>query len=285
MLQVVKPTAKDPDAIVPGLLAAGEAACASVHGANRLGANSLLDIVVFGRACANTVKDVLKPGAPHAKLPGDAGDESIARMEAFRTAAGSQPAAAVRKQMQRVMQTDAAVFRTQARPPRSSYCSPVRRSAAFRTTGLGRDLPSPRHHAEPTPPPANVSHFRRYARVRVQETLEHGCAKIDEVVDSATDLQLKDRSMIWNTDLVEAMELENLLINASVTMHSAEQRKESRGAHAREDFKERDDKAWMKHTVAHWDAAKRRPAISYRPVHSQPLDKEMAHVPPKARVY
>lgn len=119
----------------------------------------------------------------------------------------------------------------------------------------------------------------------VQETLEHGCNKIDEVVDSAGDLQLKDRSMIWNTDLVEAMELENLLINASVTMHSAERRKESRGAHAREDFKDRDDKAWMKHTVAHWDASKRRPAIGYRPVHSQPLDKEMAHVPPKARVY
>ena len=118
-----------------------------------------------------------------------------------------------------------------------------------------------------------------------QETLAEGCTKIDKVVDSQADIALKDDSMVWNTDLVEAMELENLLINASITMHSAEQRKESRGAHAREDFKERDDKTWMVHTVAHWDQDKLRPNITYRPVHSQPLDKEMQHVPPKARVY
>jgi succinate dehydrogenase (ubiquinone) flavoprotein subunit len=119
----------------------------------------------------------------------------------------------------------------------------------------------------------------------VQETLESGCKAIDEVVDSKSDMQLVDRSTIWNTDLVEAMELDNLLINASITMHSAEQRKESRGAHAREDFTARNDKNWMKHTVAHWDAVNGRPKISYRPVHDQPLDKEMSHVPPKARVY
>jgi succinate dehydrogenase (ubiquinone) flavoprotein subunit len=116
-VQVVRPTAKNPDAIVPGLLAAGEAACASVHGANRLGANSLLDIVVFGRACANTVAEVLKPGASANTLPADAGEESIARLDKFRTAAGKQPAADVRKRMQKVMQTDAAVFRTQVIRP------------------------------------------------------------------------------------------------------------------------------------------------------------------------
>lgn len=119
----------------------------------------------------------------------------------------------------------------------------------------------------------------------MQETLEAGCKAIDAVVDSRADLGLRDRGLVWNTDLVESMELDNLLINASVTMHSAEQRKESRGAHAREDFGERDDKNWMKHTIARWDDDKGRPTIAYRPVHTQPLDKEMAHVPPKARVY
>jgi succinate dehydrogenase (ubiquinone) flavoprotein subunit len=119
----------------------------------------------------------------------------------------------------------------------------------------------------------------------MQESLEHGCKSIDAVVDSLKDLHLKDQSLVWNTDLVEAMELENLLINASITMHSAEQRKESRGAHAREDFKERDDKNWMKHTVAYWDKHSGRPTISYRPVHMQPLNKDMPQVPPKARVY
>jgi succinate dehydrogenase (ubiquinone) flavoprotein subunit len=119
----------------------------------------------------------------------------------------------------------------------------------------------------------------------MQATLEAGCKAIDEVVDQKAALGLTDRSTVWNTDLVEAMELENLLINASVTMHSAEQRKESRGAHAREDFPTRDDKAWMKHSVAYWDKATNRPAINYRPVHMKPLDKEMEHVPPMARTY
>ena len=119
----------------------------------------------------------------------------------------------------------------------------------------------------------------------IQETLAEGCNAIDAVVDSKANLGIKDRSTVWNTDLVEAMELENLLINASVTIHSAEKRKESRGAHSREDFPDRDDKNWMKHTVAYWDMAKNRPVIQYRPVHMQPLDKEMDHVPPKARVY
>lgn len=119
----------------------------------------------------------------------------------------------------------------------------------------------------------------------VQETLAEGCTQMDAVLDAKADIKLSDRSMVWNTDLVEAMELENLLINASVTMHSAEQRKESRGAHSREDFKDRLDKDWMKHTVAYWDNDKNRPKISYRPVMMQPLDNEMEHVPPFARVY
>lgn len=119
----------------------------------------------------------------------------------------------------------------------------------------------------------------------MQETLAEGCTQMDAVLDAKADIKLSDRSMVWNTDLVEAMELENLLINASVTMHSAEQRKESRGAHSREDFKDRLDKDWMKHTVAYWDNDKNRPKISYRPVMMQPLDNEMEHVPPFARVY
>ncbi|KAL6779575.1 SDH1 [Auxenochlorella protothecoides x Auxenochlorella symbiontica] len=228
--EVVRPTAANPDAVVPGLMAAGEAASASVHGANRLGANSLLDIVVFGRACALRVGETVKPGQTHAPLPEGAGDEAIARLDRIRNAKGSLPASSIRRTMQRVMQRDAAVFRTQS-------------------------------------------------------TLEEGCAAIDACVDSFADLGVKDRSMVWNTDMVEALELENCLINAAITMHSAEARKESRGAHSREDFKERDDKDWMKHTVAWFDWGKDKVRVDYRPVHDQPLDDEMPHIPPKARVY
>eukprot|EP01023_Acetabularia_acetabulum_P004848 TRINITY_DN12041_c0_g1_i5.p1 TRINITY_DN12041_c0_g1~~TRINITY_DN12041_c0_g1_i5.p1 ORF type:complete len:625 (-),score=129.66 TRINITY_DN12041_c0_g1_i5:617-2491(-) len=231
--QVLAPTKDNPDKIVPGLLAAGEAASASVHGANRLGANSLLDIVVFGRACANTVSEELKPGTPHKDLPANAADESIARVDKTRNANGTLKTAELRLKMQKIMQNNAAVFRT-------------------------------------------------------QETLEEGCHLIDDVVDSFKDLRLADRSLIWNTDLVEALELENLLINSAITMHSAEQRKESRGAHAREDFTERLDGEWMKHTVGYFDAnikQKTKVKIDYRPVHMQPLDSEMEQVPPKARVY
>jgi succinate dehydrogenase (ubiquinone) flavoprotein subunit len=214
-------------------MAAGEAASASVHGANRLGANSLLDIVVFGRACANRVGEILKPNTPHGPLPPGAADLAVSRLDRLRNASGGQTTAQIRRTMQRVMQNNAAVFRT-------------------------------------------------------QETLAEGCELIDDVVESLTDLKVTDRTLVWNTDLVEALELENLAAQAAVTMHSAERRKESRGAHAREDFSARDDEHWMKHTLGWFDAeskAKSKVRIDYRPVHSQPLDSEMEYVPPKARVY
>ncbi|GLJ17386.1 hypothetical protein SUGI_0302170 [Cryptomeria japonica] len=218
----------NPDSVVPGLMAAGEAACASVHGANRLGANSLLDIVVFGRACANRVVDLYKPGQTQKPLPNNAGEKTITWLDKLRNANGSLPTSKIRLNMQRVMQNNAAVFRT-------------------------------------------------------RETLEEGCRLINETWKSFEDVNIKDRSLIWNSDLIETIELENLLINACITLHSAEARKESRGAHYREDFPKREDGQWMKHSLGYWENGKVR--MAYRPVHMNTLDDEVETFPPKARVY
>ena len=223
-------TLKDgnPDTVVPGLMAVGEAACVSVHGANRLGSNSLIDLVVFGRAAALRCAELVKPGQKHKPLSPDAGDESLARFDRLRNAKGGSPTAQVRLNMQRTMQSNCAVFRT-------------------------------------------------------GEVLEEGCKLITQVAASFADVGVSDRSLIWNSDLMETLELDNLLGQAVVTMHGAANRQESRGAHAREDFKERDDQNWMKHTLAWWDGKQIR--LDYRPVHAYTLTNEMQYIAPKARVY
>ncbi len=227
--EVVQNIDGDPDAVVPGLFAIGEAACVSVHGANRLGTNSLLDIVVFGRAAANRCAELIEPHTPHRELPDDALEPALTRLDQLRHASGGTPTAQLRLQMQRTMQADAMVFRT-------------------------------------------------------AETLEEGCKKIDEVNAQFADIRVSDRSLIWNTDLVETLELANLLGQAVGTMHSAAQRLESRGGHAREDFPERDDVNWMKHTLVSLDD-KGACSFDYRPVHSNTLTDEVETVPPAKRVY
>lgn len=219
----------NPDTVVPGLYAIGEAACVSVHGANRLGSNSLLDLVVFGRAVANRCAETIKPGAMQPSLPPSACDKSLANLDKLRNAKGSLSTAQVRDDMQHTMQGHAAVFRT-------------------------------------------------------EETLQQGVDKIKQVFQSFADVRVTDRSLIWNSDLIETLELQNLLGQAVATMVSAENRKESRGAHAREDYQDRDDVNWHKHTVCWVDEAGKT-TIDYRPVHMYTLSKDVDVVPPKARTY
>jgi succinate dehydrogenase / fumarate reductase flavoprotein subunit len=223
----------NPDAVVPGLFAVGEAACVSVHGANRLGSNSLIDLVVFGRATGLRVRDILKPNTSHNPLPKGSEEMALTRLDTFRNAAGSTPTALIRREMQQTMQKHCAVFRDTA-------------------------------------------------------LLAEGVQKIDQVYASIGDVSVKDRSLIWNTDLVETLELDNLLSQAVVTMRSAHNRKESRGAHMHEDFPERDDANWMKHTIATfdgWGGKGGQVAIDYRPVHDYSLTDDIEYIKPKKRVY
>jgi succinate dehydrogenase (ubiquinone) flavoprotein subunit len=221
------------ETVVPGLLAAGESGCASVHGANRLGANSLLDLVVFGRQAADTTAELVKPNSPPVQLPANAGESTLARFDQIRNANGPIPTAELRRELQVNMQKYAPVYRN-------------------------------------------------------AEDLTKGKDIIDGIMKKYKDVGLTDKSLVWNTDLVETLELENLINQAAQEIHSAEARKESRGAHAHETYPDRDDVKWMKHTLSWVDNAKveeGKVVLKYRRVIDQPLDSEMHHVPPAKRVY
>jgi succinate dehydrogenase / fumarate reductase flavoprotein subunit len=220
----------DPDAVVPGLMAVGEAACVSVHGANRLGSNSLVDLVVFGRAAGARCAATVTAGDSHATLPDDADTPALARLDRARHASGGTPTAELRGRMQRVMQNNCAVFRT-------------------------------------------------------GEVLEEGRSLIGEVWRASDDVRVTDRGMIWNTDLIETLEYENLICQAVVTVESAVNRTESRGAHAREDYPERDDQNWMKHSLAFCDVESKRVRLDDRPVHTYTMSNDVAYIEPKKRVY
>ena len=226
--EVINPTPKDQDATVPGLFAIGEAACVSVHGANRLGSNSLIDLVVFGRAVGKRVPELVKAGTAHKPLPAGYEEMALSRLDAARYAHGDTPTAEMRLTMQKTMQNNCAVFRT-------------------------------------------------------KEVLAEGVEKIDAVAASFDDLKTTDRSLVWNSDLIETLELQNLIGQAVLTMHGANAREESRGAHMHEDFPDRDDANWMKHTASWYDGKK--VTLGERSVHDFTLTEEVEYIKPKARVY
>ena len=228
--EVLTKKGRNPDSVVKGLMAVGEAACVSVHGANRLGSNSLIDLVVFGRAAGLRLGETLTANAEQPELPKGAGDDALARIEKYRNADGGTKTADIRLNMQRAMQDHCAVFRT-------------------------------------------------------TESMDEGVEKMNAVFASMGDISVSDRTMIWNTDLMETLELENLMANAMTTMYSAANRKESRGAHAHEDHPDRDDKSWMKHTLSWFDSETGKVKINYRPVHDYTMSDEIDYIKPKKRVY